>query len=127
MNSNWANAITSAAGILGGAAQFIGARNEKLNRPDTYAPNPFDRQAMEAMASRRPNTNAKLAEMAHAEARNRYNINRMGGLGGAQRYLAGVASGIGLQRNIADVIGLGNQELNQYKGDWSKLASELGA
>lgn len=126
-NSNWANAITSAAGILGGAAQFIGARNEKLNRPDTYAPNPFDRQAMEAMASRRPNTNAKLAEMAHAEARNRYNINRMGGLGGAQRYLAGVASGIGLQRNIADVIGLGNQELNQYKGDWSKLASELGA
>jgi len=41
--SNWANAITSAAGILGGAAQFIGARNEKLNRPDTYAPNPFDR------------------------------------------------------------------------------------
>ena len=32
-----------------------------------------------------------------------------------------------LQRNIADVIGLGNQELNQYKGDWSKLASELGA
>lgn len=125
--SNWANAITSAAGILGGAAQFIGARNEKLNRPDTYASNPFDRQAMEAMASRRPNTNAKLAEMAHAEARNRYNINRMGGLGGAQRYLAGVASGIGLQRNIADVIGLGNQELNQYKGDWSKLASELGA
>jgi hypothetical protein len=82
---------------------------------------------MEAMASRRPNTNAKLAEMAHAEARNRYNINRMGGLGGAQRYLGSVASGIGLQRNIADVIGLGNQELNQYKGDWSKLASELGA
>lgn len=126
-NSSWANAITSAAGILGGAAQLIGAHNEKLNRPDTYAPNPFDRQAMEAMASRRPNTNAKLAEMAHAEARNRYNINRMGGLGGAQRYLGSVASGIGLQRNIADVIGLGNQELNQYKGDWSKLASELGA
>lgn len=123
---NLANTITTAAGLIGGYSQFA-HRNDELNRPNIEAANPYERQALATAASLRPNTNAKLAAMAHAEARNRYNINRMGGLSGAQRYLNSVASGIGLQRNIADVIGLSNEELNKYKGNWSQLAANLGA
>ena len=123
---NWANAITTAAGLIGGYSQFA-HRNDELNRPNIEAANPYERQALATAASLRPNTNAKLAAMAHAEARNRYNINRMGGLSGAQKYLNSVASGTGLQRNIADVIGLSNEELNKYKGSWSQLAANLGA
>ena len=126
-NSNWANAITSGMGILGGLSQILQAKNEPLNRPNIEAQNPYERQSLAVAASLSPNTNAKLAEMAHAEARNRYNLNRMGGLSGAQKYLASVAGGVGLQENIAKVLGLDQQERNGYKTNWSKLAADLGA
>lgn len=126
-NSNWANAITSGMGILGGLSQILQAKNEPLNRPNIEAQNPYERQSLAVAASLSPNTNAKLAEMAHAEARNRYNLNRMGGLSGAQKYLASVAGGVGLQENIAKVLGLDQQERNGYKMNWSKLAADLGA
>ena len=127
IGSNWANAITSGMGILGGLSQILQAKNEMLNRPNIEAQNPYERQSLAVAASLRPNTNAKLAEMAHAEARNRYNLNRMGGLSGAQKYLASVAGGVGLQENIAKVLGLDQQERNGYKTNWSKLAADLGA
>ena len=126
-NSNWANAITSGMGILGGLSQILQAKNEPLNRPNIEAQNPYERQSLAVAASLSPNTNAKLAEMAHAEARNRYNLNRMGGLSGAQKYQASVAGGVGLQENIAKVLGLDQQERNGYKTNWSKLAADLGA
>ena len=126
-NSNWTNAITSGMGILGGLSQILQAKNEPLNRPNIEAQNPYERQSLAVAASSTPNTNAKLAEMAHAEARNRYNLNRMGGLSGAQKYLASVAGGVGLQENIAKVLGLDQQERNGYKTNWSKLAADLGA
>ena len=127
IGSNWANAITSGMGILGGLSQILQAKNEPLNRPNIEAQNPYERQSLAVAASLRPNTNAKLAEMAHAEARNRYNLSRMGGLSGAQKYLASVAGGIGLQENTAKVLGMDQQERNGYKTNWSKLAADLGA
>jgi hypothetical protein len=51
-----------------------------------------------------PATNRAVSAAAATEARNKYNINRIGGLSGAQKYLASVQSGIGLQKNIADII-----------------------
>ena len=125
-NSNLYNAITSGVGVLGGLSQLLTARNQKLNNPNIEGADPYGRQALQVASSMRPNINDQLAAAAHAEARNRYGLNRMGGLGGAQKYLATVQSGIGLQRNAADIIGLGRRELNQYKGNWSKLAAELG-
>lgn len=89
-NSNWANAITSGMGILGGLSQILQAKNEPLNRPDTYAPNQYERQALDIYGWLNPATNRAVQAAAATEARNRYNINRMGGLSGAQKYLAAV-------------------------------------
>ena len=36
-NSNWANAITSGVGVLGGLSQILQAKNESLNRPNIEA------------------------------------------------------------------------------------------
>lgn len=89
-NSNWANAITSGMGILGGLSQILQAKNEPLNKPDTYAPNQYERQALDIYGWLNPATNRAVQAAAATEARNRYNINRMGGLSGAQKYLAAV-------------------------------------
>jgi hypothetical protein len=78
------------------------------------------------MASRRANVYPQLQAMRDAEARNRWTIRNSGGLTGAQKYLANVASGIGLQRNYASVIDAANQLNNQYRGEWANMASNIG-
>lgn len=128
-SSSWGgvgNAIASGLTALGGLSQILQARNQSLNRPTTYAPNQYERQALTTMASRRASLYPQLQAMRDVEARNRWAIRNSGGLTGAQKYLANVASGIGLQRNYANVIDAANQLNNQYKGEWANAALQVG-
>ena len=128
-SSSWGgvgNAIASGLTALGGLSQILQAKNQSLNRPTTYAPNQYERQALTTMASRRANLYPQLQAMRDVEARNRWAIRNSGGLTGAQKYLANVASGIGLQRNYANVIDAANQLNNQYKGEWANAALQVG-
>lgn len=129
-SSSWGgvgNAIASGLTALGGLSQILQAKNQSLNRPTTYAPNQYERQALTTMASRRANVYPQLQAMRDVEARNRWAIRNSGGLTGAQKYLANVASGIGLQRNYANVIDAANQLNNQYKGEWANAALQVGS
>lgn len=128
-SSSWGgigNAIASGLTALGGLSQILQAKNQSLSRPTTYAPNQYERQALTTMASRRANVYPQLQAMRDVEARNRWAIRNSGGLTGAQKYLANVASGIGLQRNYANVIDAANQLNNQYKGEWANAALQVG-
>ena len=120
------NAIASGLTALGGLSQILGARSQSLSSPTTYAPNQYERQALTAMANRRASVYPQLQAMRDTEARNRWAIRNSGGLTGAQKYLANVASGIGLQRNYASVIDAANQLNNQYRGEWANMASNIG-
>lgn len=129
-SSSWGgigNAIASGLTALGGLSQILQAKNQSLSRPTTYAPNQYERQALTTMASRRANVYPQLQAMRDVEARNRWAIRNSGGLTGAQKYLANVASGIGLQRNYASVIDAANQLNNQYKGEWANAALQVGS
>ena len=126
-NSNLYNVITSSTGILGGLSQILGARSQKLNKPDTYATNPYERQALDIYSWLNPATNRAVSAAAATEARNKYNINRMGGLSGAQKYLASVQSGIGLQKNIADIIAETQMQRNQLKSQLAGAMLNTGA
>lgn len=125
-NSNLANAITSGLGILGGLTQYM-HKDDKLNTPDIYAANPYERQALDIYGWLSPATNRAVQAAAATEARNRYNINRMGGLSGAQKYLAAVQSGVGLQKNIADIIADTQMQRNQLKSQLAGAMLNTGA
>lgn len=128
-SSSWGgigNAIASGLTALGGLSQILGARSQSLSSPTTYAPNQYERQALTTMANRRASVYPQLQAMRDTEARNRWAIRNSGGLTGAQKYLANVVSGIGLQRNYASVIDAANQLNNQYKGEWANAALQVG-
>lgn len=122
----WGNIVTSGLGMLGGIGQYISARKQKLNAPEIYAANPYERQALTTLAGLRDNPYNQLRAMQDVEARNRYATAQSGGLTGAQKYLANVASGIGMQRNYADVLSRSNQLNNQYKAQWANAALQTG-
>ena len=125
-DSNLSNAITSGMGILGGLSQMMQANNQKLNKPDVYAGNDYLGRALNVYSYLSPATNRAVREAASTEARNRYNINRMGGLSGAQKYLATVQSGIGLQNNISNIYMDANKERNSYLSQYANAALNGG-
>jgi len=120
------NYISSGLGLIGGLSQLVGARNQSLHRPNIMSTNPYERQALTALSSLRTNVYPQLQAARDAEARNRYAIRNTGGLTGAQRYLAGVAGGIGLQRTYADIINRANEQNNQYTTNWASTALNAG-
>lgn len=122
----WGNIITSGLGTLAGVGQYINARNQKLNSPDVYAPNQYERQGLTTLAGLRDNPYNQLRAMQDVEARNRFAMSQSGGLTGSQKYLANVSSGIGLQRNYADILYRSNQLNNQYKAAWANAAINAG-
>lgn len=123
----WGNIVTSGLGMLGGIGQYLTAYNQKLNSPNVYAANPYERQALTTLAGLRDNPYNQLRAMQDVEARNRYATSQSGGLTGSQKYLANVASGIGMQRNYADILHRSNQLNNQYKAQWANAALQAGA
>ena len=121
------NAITSGLGAAIGIGQYLNAANQKLNNPNIYAPNQYERQSLTTLAGLRDNPYQQLQAMQDVERRNRYAISQAGGLTGAQRYFANVAGGIGLQRNYADILQKANAQNNAYKAQWANAAIKVGA
>lgn len=120
------NIITSGVGILGGLGQIINANGQSLNSPTIYTPNQYEQQALTTLAGLRDNPYNQLRAMQDLESRNRYGVSQSGGLTGGQKYLANVASGIGMQKNYADVLYRSNQANNQYKSAWATAAMQAG-
>ena len=120
------NLITSGLGVLGGIGQIISANGQRLNNPEIYSPNQYERQSLTTLAGLRDNPYNQLKAMQDVEARNRYATSQSGGLTGAQKYLANVAGGIGLQKNYADVLYRSNEANNKYKAAWASAAMQAG-
>lgn len=120
------NLITSGLGVLGGIGQIISANGQRLNSPEIYSPNQYERQSLTTLAGLRDNPYNQLRAMQYVESRNRYSVAQSGGLTGAQKYFANVAGGIGLQKNYADVLYRSNEANNRYKAAWASAAMQAG-
>ena len=119
-------AIPTAAGLLAGWNQLNWWKRQPINMPDIYAANPNEGRALSALASIRSNPYGPLRQMQDVERRAIANTNGMGGLSGSQRYLANVASTLGLQRNYADVLNAAQAQNNQYKANYASSALQAG-
>lgn len=120
------NAIPMGIGALTSIGQYLQARNQSIHTPDIYAGNPYERTALQEQAKLRVNPYEAIKRVYDQDRVNRYEINRAGGLSGAQKYLANVALGLGTQQNIADTIQKAQETNNQYRGKWAEMAANLG-
>ena len=120
------NAIPMGIGALTSIGQYLQARNQSIHTPDIYAGNPYERAALQEQAKLRVNPYEAIKRVYDQDRVNRYEINRAGGLSGAQKYLANVALGLGTQQNIADTIQKAQEINNQYRGKWAESAANLG-
>lgn len=120
------NAIPMGIGALTSIGQYLQARNQSIHTPDIYAGNPYERAALQEQAKLRVNPYEAIKRVYDQDRVNRYEINRAGGLSGAQKYLANVALGLGTQQNIADTIQKAQETNNQYRGKWAEMAANLG-
>jgi len=76
---------------------------QKVKKPNSYVRNPYSSTALAGLAGLNINPYPMMQQMRDQERRNLYAINRAGGLSGAQKAFANIATGIGTQRNIADL------------------------
>lgn len=122
-----ARAIPTLAGLGAGINQTLWWKRQPISAPNTYAANPYEDTALSTLASLKDNPYNQLRAMQDVERRGINEMNRAGGLTGSQRYLAGVASNIGLQRNYADVLAKSDAQNNVYRAQYANLAANLGA
>lgn len=122
----WMRAIPTAAGLLAGWNQLNWWKRQPINMPDIHVANPNEGRALSALASIRSNPYGPLRQMQDVERRAIANTNGMGGLSESQRYLANVASTLGLQRNYADVFNATQAQNNQYKANYASSALQAG-
>ena len=125
--ASWmSNAVPMGIGMLSSIGQYFNAKNQSIHTPDIYAGNPYEQAALNEMAKLRVNPYRAIQAVNQQAAQDRYNINRAGGLSGAQKYLANVAAGLGTQRNIADIIQKSQEINNQYRDKWATVALNAG-
>ena len=122
-----ARAIPTLAGLGAGINQTLWWKRQPISTPNTYAPNQNEGVALSTLASLRDNPYNQLRVMQDVERRSVNEMNRAGGLTGSQRYLASVASNLGLQRNYADVLAKSDAQNNAYRAQYANLAANLGA
>lgn len=126
--ASWmSNAVPMGIGMLSSIGQYFNAKNQSIHTPDVYAGNPYEQAALNEMAKLRVNPYRAIQAVNQQAAQDRYNINRAGGLSGAQKYLANVAAGVSTQQNIADTIQKAQEINNQYRSRWAEMASNLGS
>ena len=125
--ANWmSNAVPMGIGMLSSIGQYFNAKNQSIHTPDIYAGNPYEQAALQEQAKLRLNPYRSIQRIYDQDSMNRYNINRAGGLSGAQKYLANVAAGVSTQQNIADTIQKAQEINNQYRSRWAEMAGNLG-
>ena len=126
--ASWmSNAVPMGIGMLSSVGQYFNAKNQSIHTPDIYAGNPYERAALNEQAKLRVNPYRAIQRIYDQDSMNRYNINRAGGLSGAQKYLANVAVGNSTQQNIADTIQKAQEINNQYRSRWAEMAGNLGS
>ena len=126
--ASWmSNAVPMGIGMLTSVGQYFNAKNQSIHTPDIYAGNPYERAALNEQAKLRVNPYRAIQRIYDQDSMNRYNINRAGGLSGAQKYLANVAVGNSTQQNIADTIQKAQEINNQYRSRWVEMAGNLGS
>lgn len=121
------NAVTSGAGMVSSIAQYLDAARSDVHRPDIYAANPYENAALTNLAKIRIDPYSIANQMRDAERRGRYAINRAGGLSGAQKHYANVASILGTQNNIANMLSGIQEKNNQYKSQYANALYSAGA
>lgn len=125
--SPMARLLPTVAGLGAGINQLAWWKRQGIDAPDTYAANPNEARALSTLASLRDNPYAQLREMQDVERRTINERNRAGGLTGSQRYLANVASSLGLQKNYANVLAASREANNKYRTQYAQAALTAGA
>lgn len=126
--ASWmSNAVPMGIGMLSSIGQYFHVKNQPIHTPDIYAGNPYEQAALNEQAKLRVNPYRAIQRIYDQDSMNRYNINRAGGLSGAQKYLANVAAGVSTQQNIADTIQKAQEINNQYRSRWAEMAANLGS
>lgn len=120
------NAITTGTGMASSIMQYLDAAKSEVYKPNIYADNPYEQVALSNLAKLRINPYPIANQMRDAERRNRYAINRAGGLSGAQKHYANVASILGTQNNIANMMSGIQEKNNQYKAQYANALQAAG-
>ena len=120
------NAIPMGIGALTSLGQYFQAKNQDIKTPDIYAANPYENTALSQLARLRSNPYPILRQLQDADSRNRYAINRAGGLSGAQKYIANVASGLATNSQLADALFKSQIQDNEYKGQYANALLNTG-
>lgn len=105
------NAIIGGLGALTGLSQYIGAKNQKVKSPNTYASNPYQSRALAGLAGLQYNPYPILRQLNNTRARYDYALNNSGGLSGAQKYLGKIANANDMYSAYANALA-GLQERN---------------
>lgn len=121
--SNW---WVDGLGVATGIGQMLSTAFQKVKKPNTYVANPYAGAALAGLAGLNINPYPMMQQMRDQERRNLYAINRAGGLSGAQKAFANIATGIGTQRNIADLRANIQAQNNQYKSNYYSTLLNVG-
>lgn len=124
--SGWDNALVSAMGGLMSLAQYNQAKNSTPYRPNIYAENPYEKAALDKLASLKINSYPIIQEMRNAQRTANLATSRSGGLSAAQKYLANVVNA----NNYYNIVGKTMADLqmknNAYASDWATKALSAG-
>lgn len=113
-------------GVATGLGQLFSSAFQRVKKPNTYVSNPYANAALTGLAGLNINPYPMMQQMRDQENRNLYQINRAGGLSGAQKAYANIATGIGTQRNIADLGANIQAQNNQYKTNYYSTLLNAG-
>ena len=113
-------------GAMAGLGQMFHAALHKPKRSNSYVPNPYENAALAKLASLRINPYPIMDQLRQQERRNLYAINRAGGLSGAQKAYANIATGIGTYGALAQAMQSIQQQNNQYKSNYASTLLNAG-
>lgn len=122
----WTNIIPSALGMLSSIQQYNDAKNQTPYRPNIYAENPYEREALNTALGLRINPHPILSQILADERQALFRNNASGGLRGPQKYLANIATSLGSQRTRANALAGIQEKNNSYFENYAKMAMEAG-
>lgn len=115
--SGWDNTLAAVTGGLMSLAQYNQAKNSTPYRPNIYAENPYEKAALNKLASLKINSYPIIQEMRNAQRATNLATSRSGGLSGAQKYLANVVNAHNYYNTIGKVMPEIQAKNNAYASD----------
>lgn len=120
------NLIPTAIGSLASIDQIYEAYKNKPYRPNTYASNPYENEALSTLAGLRMNPYPIITQLRDAEYRQNRAIDIAGGLSGSQRNAIRMANLNTTQKNIANLLSSIQQQNNAYRSNYAQTAINAG-